>query len=419
MLLLRKKFALSLVIAWAAMLALSLGPVTVWAQPEKTSPATTISLQEKISVMEINYYLSQMSPEELAATLKLFRAALVVKGQYVGNVDGVKLMNGSIKGLVGSLGDPYSVYMDPKMYSELILETKGSFGGVGIVLGVKDKLLTVVAPIEGTPAQAAGILSGDQIIRIDTQDTKDMALDEAVGKIRGAEGSKVTLTLQRAGQEPRDYILTRATIVLKSVSGKMLSDGMGYIRITMFSETTGKDFAQKIAELEEQGMRSLILDLRNNPGGLIDQSVKVADLLVPKGPVVSVIGKDGSRETFQATSEKESRPLIVLVNNGSASDSEIVAGAIQDRGAGTLVGTKTFGKGSVQRLVPLDKDSAVKITIAEYHTPKDRSIHGKGIVPDIVVEMPKDTDINPTRDPQLEKAVELLKGLKKQAAVAP
>ena len=199
----------------------------------------------------------------------------------------------------------------------------------------------------------------------------------------------------------------------------MLSDGMGYIRITMFSETTGKDFAQKIAELEEQGMRSLILDLRNNPGGLIDQSVKVADLLVPKGPVVSVIGKDGSRETFQATSEKESRPLIVLVNNGSASASEIVAGAIQDRGAGTLVGTKTFGKGSVQRLVPLDKDSAVKITIAEYHTPKDRSIHGKGIVPDIVVEMPKDTDINPTRDPQLEKAVELLKGLKKQAAVAP
>ena len=194
---------------------------------------------------------------------------------------------------------------------------------------------------------------------------------------------------------------------------------MGYIRITMFSETTGKDFAQKIAELEEQGMRSLILDLRNNPGGLIDQSVKVADLLVPKGPVVSVIGKDGSRETFQATSEKESRPLIVLVNNGSASASEIVAGAIQDRGAGTLVGTKTLGKGSVQRLVPLDKDSAVKITIAEYHTPKDRSIHGKGIVPDIVVEMPKDTDINPTRDPQLEKAVELLKGLKKQAAVAP
>ena len=213
--------------------------------------------------------------------------------------------------------------------------------------------------------------------------------------------------------------MTRATIVLKSVSGKMLENGIGYIRLSMFSETTGKDFAQKIAELEEQGMRSLILDLRNNPGGLIDQSVKVADLLVPKGPVVSVIGKDGSRETFQATSEKESRPLIVLVNNGSASASEIVAGAIQDRGAGTLVGTKTFGKGSVQRLVPLDKDSAVKITIAEYHTPKDRSIHGKGIVPDIVVEMPKDTDINPTRDPQLEKAVELLKGLKKQAAVAP
>ncbi|NMC31755.1 MAG: S41 family peptidase [Veillonellaceae bacterium] len=368
-----------------------------------------MSLTEKIAAMEINYYLSKMSPEELAATLKLFRAVQAVKTNYVGSVDGVNLLTGSVKGMVNSLGDPYSVYMDPKMFSELMLETKGSFGGVGIVLGVKDKKLTVVAPIEGTPAEAAGILSGDQIVRIDAADTKDMTLDEAVGKIRGPEGSKVTLTIERTGKELREFPLTRATIVIKSVSGKMLDKQMGYVRISMFSETTSKDFVQKLDELKEQGMTSLVLDLRNNPGGLIDQCVKVAELLVPQGPIVSVIGKDGGRETYQSSLKSTPLPLVVLVNGGSASASEIVAGAIQDRGAGKLVGVKTFGKGSVQRLVPLDKDSALKITIAEYHTPSDRSIHGKGIVPDVVVEIPKDFDKESKQDPQLDKAVEVLK----------
>jgi carboxyl-terminal processing protease len=365
------------------------------------------SYAQNPSVLEINYYLTQMNPEELAATLKLFRAVQVVKGQYVGTAEGTLLMTGSLKGMVNSLGDPYSVYLDPKMYSELMLETKGSFGGVGIVLGVKEKQLTVVAPIEGTPAEAAGILSGDLIVKIDSQDTKDMALDEAVGKIRGKEGSTVTLTIRRAGQEPQEYKLTRATIVLKSVSGKMLGNGIGYIRLSMFSETTGNDFLLKMNELTGQGMKSLILDLRNNPGGLIGESVKVASLLVPQGPIVSVIGKDGTRETSESQLEKPTMPLVVLINGGSASASEIVAGAIQDTGAGKLIGVKTFGKGSVQRIIPLDKDSAVKITIAEYHTPKDRSIHGKGIEPDILVELPKDKDAK--EDPQLDKAIEVLK----------
>jgi carboxyl-terminal processing protease len=401
--LLQKKYLSRLLIAVMVMANLAFGAVTGWAEPEAT-PAQG----KNIAAMEINYYLSKMSPEELAATLKLFRAVQVVKAQYVGSAEGVNLMTGSVKGMVNALGDPYSVYMDPKMYSELMLETKGSFGGVGMVLGVKDKALTVIAPIEGTPAEAAGIKSGDTILRIDALDTKDMALDEAVGKIRGPEGSEVTLTILRSTQEPQEYKLKRATIVLKSVSGKMLSDGMGYIRISMFSETTGADFAQKMAELQEKGMKSLVLDLRNNPGGLINESVKVASLLVPTGPVVSVISKDGSRETLQSTLETPPIPLAVLVNNGSASASEIVAGAIQDLGVGKLIGVKTFGKGSVQRVVPLDKDSALKITIAEYHTPKDRSIHGKGIDPDIVVEMPKEIDKDSKADPQLDKAVEIL-----------
>ena len=403
----RKKSLLFNIIAVLTMIQLVWLPMPGQAQPKEA--AATISLPEKIAVMEINYYLSKMGPDELAATLKIFRAAQVVKGQYVGTADGVTLMTGAVKGLVNALGDPYSVYMDPKMYSELMLETKGSFGGVGIVLGVKDKKLTVVAPIEGTPAEAAGILSGDQILRIGELDTKDMTLDEAVGKIRGPEGSKVTLTIQRNGKEPQEFPLTRATIVIKSVSGKMLDKEMGYIRVSMFSETTGKDFAQKLEELKDQGMTSLVLDLRNNPGGLIDQCVKVAELLVPKGPIVSVIGKDGDRETYKSSSTAAPLPLTVLVNGGSASASEIVAGAIQDHGVGKLVGVKTFGKGSVQRLMPLDKESAVKITIAEYHTPNDRSIHGKGIVPDVVIEIPKDFDRESKQDPQLDKAIEVLK----------
>ena len=400
-----KNHVLRVLVAFLLIMSLGLGATAANAQSIKNpfDPAFT----QNASVLEINYYLSQMGPDELAATLKLFRAVQVVKGQYVGTAEGPLLMTGSLKGMVNSLGDPYSVYLDPKMFSELMLETKGSFGGVGIVLGVKDKQLTVVAPIEGTPAETAGILSGDLIVKIDGQDTKDMALDEAVGKIRGKEGSKVTLTIQRTGQEAEEYSLTRATIVLKSVSGKILENGIGYIRLSMFSETTGNDFTQKMSELTEQGMTSLILDLRNNPGGLIGESVKVARLLVPQGPIVSVIGKDGERETSQSYLKKTPLPLVVLINGGSASASEIVAGAIQDTSAGKLIGVKTFGKGSVQRIIPLDKDSAVKITIAEYHTPKDRSIHGKGIEPDIVVEMPKDKDAK--SDPQLDKAIEVLK----------
>ena len=400
-----KNHVLRILVTFLLIMSLGLGATAANAQSIKNPFDPSFS--QNASVLEINYYLSQMSPDELAATLKLFRAVQVVKGQYVGTAEGPLLMTGSLKGMVNSLGDPYSVYLDPKMYNELMLETKGSFGGVGIVLGVRDKQLTVVAPIEGTPAEAAGILSGDLIMKIDGQDTKDMALDEAVGKIRGKEGSKVTLTIQRDGKESQEYTLTRATIVLKSVSGKMLENGIGYIRLSMFSETTGNDFTQKMSELKEQGMTSLILDLRNNPGGLIGESVKVARLLVPQGPIVSVIGKNGERETSQSYLEKIPLPMVVLINGGSASASEIVAGAIQDSGAGKLIGVKTFGKGSVQRIIPLDKDSAVKITIAEYHTPKDRSIHGKGIEPDIVVEMPKDKDAK--NDPQLDKAIEVLK----------
>jgi len=352
-------------------------------------------------------YLLHAWTGDAVGTIKLFRVIQKVKARYVEDVPVETLMNGAIKGAVNALGDPHSVYLDKRMYREFMIETEGTFSGVGIVLGVKDKVLTVVSPIEGTPGDKAGIKSGDQIIKIDGQDTKDMALDEAVSKIRGPEGTKVTLSIRR-GQEIKDFTLTRSNIQLKTVSGRMLPDQIGYIRLSMFNEQTGADFSRKYQELEKEGMKALILDLRDNPGGLLGESVKVAGKLVPKGTIVSVVQRDGRRETHSSSLEAVKYPLAVLVNGGSASASEIVAGAVQDTGTGTLIGTKTFGKGSVQTVLSLQDGTAVKLTIAKYYTPKDRSINGVGIEPDVKVEAPE-SKIPNGKDIQLDKAVEILR----------
>ena len=332
----------------------------------------------------------------------------MIKSRYIEETPIDQLVNGAIKGMVGSLNDPHSIFLDAKMFKEFMIETEGAFGGVGIVIGSKDKVLTVVSPIEGTPGEKAGIKSGDQIVMIDGKDTKDMALDEAVSKIRGKEGSQVVLGIRRLpAPEVKDYTLVRSNIQIKTVAGKMLPDQMGYIRISMFNEHTGADFAKKLQELETEGMKSLVLDLRDNPGGLLDESVKVAGKLMPRGPVVSVIPRDGKRETHTAGLDAVKYPIAVLVNGGSASASEIVAGALQDTGSGTLVGTKTFGKGSVQQILRLDSSTAVKLTIAKYYTPKDRSINGVGIEPDIKIEWPEPRQAG--KDPQQDKAIEILK----------
>ncbi|HEY3424358.1 MAG TPA: S41 family peptidase [Negativicutes bacterium] len=351
------------------------------------------------------YFLNVQSAD-VVSTLKFFRALQIIKSRYVEDVPMDTLMAGAVKGMVNSLGDPHSIYMDAKMYKEFMIETEGSFGGVGIVVGVKDKLLTVVAPIEGTPGEQAGIKSGDQILKIDDKDTLDMALDEAVNKIRGPEGSPVTLTIKRANEAVKDYVLTRSNIQIKTVTGKMLPDHIGYIRIAMFNENTGADFNRKYQELEKEGMKAIVLDLRDNPGGLLEESVKVASQFVPKGNIVSVVTRDGRRETHPSNLEAVKYPAAVLVNGGSASASEIVAGAMQDTAAGTLVGTKTYGKGSVQTLLRLD-GGAIKLTIAKYLTPADRSINGIGIEPDVKVELPETRD--PGKDIQLDKAVEIVK----------
>ena len=373
------------------------------------------------------YLFDQMVPDSNGA-LKLMRAMDVVRSRYIETVPTETLMNGAIKGMVNSLNDPYSIYMDSKMFKEFRMETEGSFSGVGIVISVKDKMLTVVSPIEGTPGEKAGIRSGDQILKIDGKDTKELALDEAVGKIRGKEGTDVTLTVRR-GETVRDVKLTRANIQIKTVSGKMLPDKIAVIRLSMFNEQTAGEFYKQYESMEAQGMKAMILDLRDNPGGLLDSSVRVSNKLVPKGPVVSVVTRSGETEVHRSQLEKVKYPLVVLVNGGSASASEIVAGAVQDTGAGTLIGTKTFGKGSVQSIVKLSNDTAIKLTIAKYATPKNRFINGIGIEPDIKVENPENkngaearpgrlpitgnegkTSVDSPPDLQMEAAVNLLKG---------
>lgn len=349
-------------------------------------------------------YLINGNSTDVISTFKFFRAVQIITNRYVEPVPMENLMAGAVKGMVNSLGDPHSIYMDAKMYKEFMVETEGSFGGVGIVIGVKDKTLTVVSPIEGTPSEKAGIKSGDQIAKIDGLESKDMALDEAVGKIRGPEGSTVTLSIRRGSEPLKDYALVRSSIQIKTVSGKMLSSDIGYLRISMFNENTGSDLVRKYQELEKEGMKAIVLDLRDNPGGLLQESVKVANLFVPKGPVVSVMTRDGQREMHSSTLEKVKYPVTVLVNGGSASASEIVAGAIQDTASGTLIGTKTYGKGSVQTIIRLD-GGAIKLTIAKYLTPNDRAINGIGLEPDIKMEMEKDAQ----KDIQLDKAIQVVK----------
>lgn len=349
-------------------------------------------------------FLFQTQLASVSDTSKFIKVLAIIKARYVEDIPVARLMSGAVKGLVEGLDDPHSVYMDAKIYQEFQIETEGSFGGVGIVIGLKEgKGLVVIAPIEGTPGERAGIKSGDVILQIDGQDTKEMQQDEAVARIRGPKGTQVALTIRRDGErELRNFTLTRDNIQLKTVNAKMLDNGIGYIRITTFNESTGNDFNRVFGDLERQGMKALILDLRDNPGGLLHECIKVARNFIPKGTIVSVEGRGGKTEVYTSDLEQVKYPMAVLVNGGSASASEIVAGAVQDTKVGTLIGTKTYGKGSVQTIFDLYDGTAVKLTIAKYLTPAGRYINSKGIEPDIAVANPEGKDM------QLPKAIELL-----------
>jgi carboxyl-terminal processing protease len=325
--------------------------------------------------------------------LKVFSDVLgLLQKEYVEETNSKDLIYGAIKGMLETL-DPHSAFMPPNMYKEMREETQGKFEGLGIEITMKDSVLTVVSPIEDTPAFKAGIQAGDQIVKIEGEFTKDLTLMDSVKRLRGPKGSKVTITIVREGfTKPREFTLIRDVIPIRSVRHELLEKNYGYIRVSQFQEKTSSEFEKEMKALEEENkdpLKGLILDLRNNPGGLLEQAAQIADQFIESGLIVSVEGRrEDQNRKYYAHPEGDIAhyPLIVLVNGGSASGSEIVAGAIQDHGRGILLGTHTFGKGSVQTIFPLKDGSGLRLTTARYYTPNGRSIQAKGIVPDIIVE---------------------------------
>ncbi len=321
--------------------------------------------------------------------LKTFSEVLTqVQKSYVDETKVKDLVQGAIRGMLSTL-DPHSAYMTPEMYKEMQVETKGEFGGVGIQIGVKENRLAVIAPIEGTPAYRAGVKAGDFITKVNDDTTKDLTLMDAVQKMRGPKGSKVNLTIQREGTpEPLQFTLVRDTIKIESVKSKVL-DNIGYVRLTQFQESTGRDLSKVLKQFKEQKLQSTILDLRNNPGGLLTASVEVSEQFLPSGKlIVYTKGRESKKDEWIAKGkdQMDDSPMIILINEGSASASEIVAGALQDYGRAVIVGTTSFGKGSVQTILPLGDGSGLRLTTAKYYTPKGRSIQSTGITPDIVVK---------------------------------
>jgi len=338
---------------------------------------------QKVSALSNNMY----------EDLKVFTDVIgLIQKDYVEETNSKDLINGAIKGMLETL-DPHSGFMPPSMFKEMQEETKGRFEGLGIEITLKDGILTVVSPVEGTPAFRAGVLAGDQIIKIDGESSKNFTLMDSVKRLRGPRGTKVTITIMREGfTKPRDFTLVRDVIPVRSVRHELLEKNYGYVRISQFQEKTDGDFEKAMKALEEESMgalKGLVLDLRNNPGGLLDQAVKISDRFIDSGIIVSIDGRrEEAKQKWPAHPDGTMTryPLVVLVNGGSASGAEIVAGAIQDHGRGIVVGTQTFGKGSVQTIIPLKDGSGLRLTTARYYTPNGRSIQAKGIVPDIIVK---------------------------------
>lgn len=386
--------------------------------------------------------------------LEIFTDVLsLIRGSYVEDVDMDKLIYGAIRGMLNTL-DPHSSFLTPEMYEEMQADTHGEFGGLGIEITVKDGAIIIVSPIEDTPAHAAGIQAGDQIIKIDGKLTRDMEIMDAVRLMRGAKGEAITLSIQRPGKaEMQDFTIVRDIIQIKSVKSEFIQGRYGYVRVSQFQDRTGSDLKEHLTRLRQANgspLQGVILDLRNNPGGLLDQAVAVADVFLSDGLIVYTEGREPEAQmTFSAqpAGTEPDYPLIVLINGGSASAAEIVAGALQDHQRAIILGEQSFGKGSVQTIIPLGDNSGLRLTTARYFTPAGRSIQALGISPDIVVpaliappqeesgrlireqdlanhfqspedkkaeqenNKPEDLTREETEDNQLLRALELLKGI--------
>lgn len=322
---------------------------------------------------------------------RLIQVGVLIKSQFLWPVDNKVLIEGAMEGMVQSLEDRYSEYLDQEEFLDLQGHIQGSFGGLGIYVGMREGKITVVTPIEGSPGERAGIKSGDVIISINGKSTESMSMDEAVDQMKGEPGTEVKVALERVGRDtPIELTIVREIIDVQTVGAEMLEENpdIGYIRIAMFASNTDEAFSEELKKLQDQDMKGLIIDLRNNPGGDLNSVVNIAQHLLPKGPVVHIVDNKGNKNTLSAPGADFEIPLVVLINEGSASASEILAGAVQDTKVGTLVGNTTFGKGIVQNVYFLSDGAGLKLTTAKYLTPKERDIHGKGVKPDIEINLP-------------------------------
>lgn len=370
------------------------------------------------AVLFAGFFIGQEAAQAKADTyeeLKAFTQALeLVRRHYVEEPDTKTLIQGAIRGMVSTL-DPHSSFMTERAFKEMDLDIRGAFEGVGIQIGIKNQQLTVISPIEDTPADRAGIAAGDKILRIDDAWTRDLSIEDAVDRMRGPKGTKVRLLILRNGWEkPKEFTIIRGVIKVQSVKSKMLEGDIGYVKITQFQGRTGQELERHIGRLRDKGMKRLVLDLRNDPGGVLDASVDVSSLFLPKDSLIVYLqGRNASdRKDFRSaiSGPYQDVPLVVLVNAGSASASEIVAGALQDSGRSLIVGTQTFGKGSVQTVFSLEGGTGLRLTTAKYYTPSGRSIQNVGITPDIEVKLPtvtkppKDGDVHVVvREKDLER----------------
>lgn len=386
---------------------------------------TTFSLSNTLSlefnskvVLPRNEYDYLKSTAEEFSKVQLVES--LIKENYLKDVDEETLREGQLKGLVASLEDPYSQYLTAEEYTDLTQQTSGEYGGIGVIVTPgEDNLITVVSPIKGTPGERAGLKPEDKIIAVDGKEFLAEDMDKAVKVMKGKPKTKVVVTILRKEKDGSnktfDVDIIRENIRLETVNSSVIEDTIGYINITSFDELTYKDYMKAFNKLEEKDVKGLIIDLRNNPGGLLDVTADIADELLGEGTIVYTETKTGEKEYYKSKASQTDLPLVVLVNGGSASASEILAGAIKDYKRGELIGTKTFGKGIVQRIRPLPtKDgSAIKLTISEYFTPNGTNIHGIGIEPDMEVELPEDTEGIGVeflkQDTQLQKALEVIK----------
>ena len=380
-----------------------------------TSLVTAFTTYQYLSNNGISYSkVNTTSLEGLEYTLSQFRSELEKK--YIGEINDEELIEGAVKGYVDALGDPYTTYYTKKEMKTIMEETNGNFVGIGVYMtkDLEKNAILIIKPIENSPAEKAGILPGDLITKVDDVEYTGDKLEEASNKIRGEEGTKVKLEIYRNG-ETKTFELTRTKVVVSHVTTKVLNNDIGYIAISDFEGECASEFETKYKQLEKQGIKKLIIDIRNNGGGIVDEALKIANMLVDKDSTLLITKDKSDKEEVTKATEKPiiNIPTVVLVNEYSASASEILAGALKDNGKATLVGTKTYGKGIIQELHQLSDGSVLKITVSEYYTPNHNAIHKIGITPDVEVDLSEDvkqqTTIQEKDDNQLQKAIEILK----------